>query len=67
MAVTARIGRKLRGTDFDDREERRGDGEKDDSSGNAGLDVPAQVDRLIREATSHINLCQSYIGWCAFW
>ena len=81
VAVIARIGRKLRGTDFDDRDERKADGEKDDGgnsthsttssasdSGTSGaLDVQAQVDRLIREATSHINLCQSYIGWCGFW
>ena len=78
VAVIARIGRKLRGTDFDDRDERKGDGEKDDSSsgsrelagdggGSGAVDVQAQVDRLIREATSHINLCQSYIGWCSFW
>jgi FKBP12-rapamycin complex-associated protein len=31
------------------------------------LDVSGQVQRLIVEATSHINLCQSYIGWCPFW
>ena len=29
--------------------------------------VAAQVDRLISQATSHENLCQSYIGWCPFW
>lgn len=32
-----------------------------------GLLVPEQVDHLIREATSHVNLCQAYIGWCPFW
>jgi pyruvate/2-oxoglutarate dehydrogenase complex dihydrolipoamide acyltransferase (E2) component len=26
--------------------------------------VEAQVQRLILQATSHENLCQSYIGWC---
>ena len=31
------------------------------------MDVQAQVHRLIREARSHENLCQSYIGWCPFW
>ncbi|KAF5842964.1 FAT domain-containing protein, partial [Dunaliella salina] len=25
------------------------------------------VQRLIAQATSHENLCQSYIGWCPFW
>lgn len=29
--------------------------------------VPAQVQRLIAQAISHENLCQSYIGWCPFW
>lgn len=29
--------------------------------------VPAQVQRLILQATSHENLAQSYVGWCAFW
>eukprot|EP00210_Caulerpa_lentillifera_P007080 g6773.t1 len=32
-----------------------------------GLPVPDQVDHLIKEATSHVNLCQAYIGWCPFW
>ena len=31
------------------------------------LDVPAQVQRLISQATSMENLCQSYMGWCPFW
>ncbi|CAH8510940.1 unnamed protein product [Schistosoma margrebowiei] len=31
------------------------------------MSVSAQVDFLIREATSNQNLCQMYIGWCAFW
>ena len=29
--------------------------------------VEAQVQRLVVAATSHENLCQSYIGWCPFW
>ncbi|GBF92738.1 hypothetical protein Rsub_05107 [Raphidocelis subcapitata] len=29
--------------------------------------VPAQVQRLITQATSHENLAQSYVGWCPFW
>jgi FKBP12-rapamycin complex-associated protein len=29
--------------------------------------IEAQVQRLILQATSHENLCQSYIGWCPFW
>ncbi|THD24250.1 Serine/threonine-protein kinase mTOR [Fasciola hepatica] len=31
------------------------------------MNVSTQVDYLIREATSNQNLCQMYIGWCAFW
>jgi len=33
----------------------------------AALDVPEQVDRLIRQATANENLCLSYFGWCPFW
>lgn len=29
--------------------------------------MPSQVQRLINQALSHENLCQSYIGWCPFW
>lgn len=32
-----------------------------------GLDITTQVDKLIQQATSVENLCQHYIGWCAFW
>jgi FKBP12-rapamycin complex-associated protein len=35
--------------------------------GDEGLDVPEQVARLVTEATSTMNLCQCYIGWCGFW
>ncbi|CCM00588.1 uncharacterized protein FIBRA_02624 [Fibroporia radiculosa] len=31
------------------------------------LNVPAQVDKLIIQATSLENLCQCFSGWCAFW
>ena len=49
--VLARIKAKLSGTDF---------------SANP-LSVKDQVARLIEEATSPANLCQSYVGWCPFW
>ena len=29
--------------------------------------IAAHVDRLIRQATAHENLCQCYVGWCPFW
>ena len=55
--VIRRVQSKLRGTDFFDEDEE--DAEV--------LDVPAQVQRLLLAATSRINLCQSYMGWCPFW
>jgi FKBP12-rapamycin complex-associated protein len=32
-----------------------------------GLTVKIQVQKLILQAMSHENLCQSYVGWCPFW
>lgn len=29
--------------------------------------VQTQVQKLISQATNNENLCQAYIGWCAFW
>jgi FKBP12-rapamycin complex-associated protein len=53
------------------------DGRSSGGGGNSGSSssaadqtcdsVPAQVQRLIAQAISHENLCQSYIGWCPFW
>jgi len=51
LSVIGRVEAKLNGKDF----------------GTAVLDVQAQVEKLIRQATSHSNLCQCYIGWCPFW
>ncbi|CAB3408784.1 unnamed protein product [Caenorhabditis bovis] len=31
------------------------------------IPVGEQLERLIEQATCHMNLCQSYIGWCPFW
>jgi len=31
------------------------------------LAVADQVQRLIDQATSNLNLCQCYIGWCPWW
>ena len=50
--VLERITDKLQGTDF--------------LKSNL-LDVKNQVDKLIKQATSHENLSQSYMGWCPFW
>ena len=50
--VLERIADKLNGTDFNKNEE---------------LKVNEQVRRLINQATSHVNLSQSYLGWCPFW
>ena len=50
--VLERVSDKLNGSDFNKNEE---------------LKINVQVQRLIRQATSHENLSQSYIGWCPFW
>ncbi|EKG20255.1 Phosphatidylinositol 3-/4-kinase catalytic [Macrophomina phaseolina MS6] len=52
LQVLSRVKQKLTGRDFKPHEE---------------LNINAQVDRLIREATNLENLCQHYIGWCSFW
>jgi len=54
LKVIRRVQDKLNGTDFPD-------------SSEGELDVPDQVQRLIVQATSSENLCQLFIGWCAFW
>ncbi|EAL66546.1 protein kinase, Atypical group [Dictyostelium discoideum AX4] len=52
LSVINRVNKKLTGRDF---------------SSNETLDVPEQVQKLIDQATSHENLCLSYVGWCPFW
>lgn len=52
LKVIRRVQDKLSGTDF-------GDGEP--------TDVIDQVQRLVVQATSSENLCQLFVGWCAFW
>lgn len=37
-----------------------------DFSHDETLDVPTQVELLIKQATSHENLCQCYIGWSVY-
>lgn len=54
LKVIRRVQDKLQGTDFPDCH--------DDP-----LDVDHQVQRLVVQATSTENLCQLFIGWCAFW
>jgi serine/threonine-protein kinase mTOR len=48
IAVIRRVQDKLTGRDF---------------ANDTPLDVAAQVERLIRQATSTENLCQCFIGW----
>lgn len=43
------------------------DGDKQKAGSRRNLDVQMQVNRLIREARSHENLCQMFLGWNAFW
>eukprot|EP01130_Rhizamoeba_saxonica_P008636 TRINITY_DN3490_c2_g1_i1.p1 TRINITY_DN3490_c2_g1~~TRINITY_DN3490_c2_g1_i1.p1 ORF type:complete len:1462 (-),score=255.39 TRINITY_DN3490_c2_g1_i1:71-3847(-) len=52
VSVLDRITQKLTGNDF----ERK-----------SNLDVINQVGLLINQATSKVNLCQSYLGWCPYW
>jgi phosphatidylinositol kinase/protein kinase (PI-3 family) len=56
LKVIRRVQDKLTGTDFPDR-----------ADNGEPLDVVDQVQRLIVQATSVENLCQLFIGWCAFW
>lgn len=56
LKVIRRVQDKLTGTDF----------HPPDDETNP-LDVQDQVQRLIVQATSTENLCQLFIGWCAFW
>lgn len=55
LKVIRRVQDKLAGTDFAAEES------------GPPLDVQDQVQRLIVQATSSENLCQLFIGWCAFW
>ncbi|EPZ33264.1 phosphatidylinositol kinase Tor2 [Rozella allomycis CSF55] len=52
VAVITRVSNKLTGRDF---------------KTSVTLDIHAQVDKLIQQATAVENLCQCYIGWCPFW
>jgi len=56
VSVLARVEAKLRGKDF-----------PEPNGETKVLTVPEQVQRLIKQATDHVNLCQLYIGWCYFW
>lgn len=51
LDIINRVSNKLSGRDFV----------------GLNLDVPLQVHRLIEEASAVENLCQAYVGWCAFW
>jgi FKBP12-rapamycin complex-associated protein len=56
LKVIRRVQDKLSGTDF-----------HPSTEGIDPLDVQDQVQKLIVQATSTENLCQLFIGWCAFW
>jgi len=57
VAVMARMSNKLTGHDFS----------TTNTELETGLTVKTQVQKLITQAMSHENLCQSYVGWCPFW
>lgn len=78
VIVIRRVMDKLTGLDFNNSvnntlERNAAVGSDSPSQATAGpkslvaLDVPAQVDRLIQEATSNENLSLSFFGWCPFW
>lgn len=52
IMVLNRVKDKLAGTDF---------------RNVRAIDEATQVDLLIKQATSSENLCQCFIGWCAWW
>ncbi|KAF9279781.1 phosphatidylinositol kinase- protein kinase tor1 [Linnemannia elongata] len=52
VTILNRVTNKLTGRDFNP---------------DQTLDVPQQVQRLILQATSTENLCQCWVGYCAFW
>ena len=52
IQVLNRVKDKLTGKDFDNL---------------IPIDEKRQVDLLIKQATSSENLCQCFIGWCAWW
>lgn len=52
QAVIDRCKNKLIGRDFNE---------------YRSLNIVDQVNKLINQATSHENICQSYIGWQPFW
>ncbi len=56
LKVIRRVEDKLTGTDF-----------HPPGEDTIPLDVQDQVQRLIVQATSTENLCQLFVGWCAFW
>jgi len=58
VTVIGRVENKLTGRDF---------AHEIGAKESKVLTVQAQVERLLRQATSHANLCQCYIGWCPFW
>jgi FKBP12-rapamycin complex-associated protein len=69
VTVMERMKKKLTGHDFmptntaSHMVDPRGDGREIEP----GLNVKTQVQKLITQAMSHENLCQSYVGWCPFW
>jgi hypothetical protein len=55
VTVVQRVLDKLTGLDFQDKTKKK------------ALEIPEQVDMLIKQATSNENLSTCFIGWCAFW
>jgi FKBP12-rapamycin complex-associated protein len=66
VEVIERVRAKLQGADFNETATEIS-GITNESDNTNTLDVPSQVKRLIEEATSHENLCQTYLGWSPCW
>jgi FKBP12-rapamycin complex-associated protein len=56
VIVIRRVLDKLTGLDFHDKQNTQ-----------PALDVPEQVERLIKQATANENLCLAFYGWCGSW
>jgi len=53
LSILNRISNKLSGADF--------------PTVGPKLEVPTQVNLLIAQARSNVNLCQAYLPWCPYW
>lgn len=70
VTVVQRVLDKLTGLDFQENRKNLTTTSSDATTqniNNKALEIPEQVDLLIKQATSNENLSTCFIGWCAFW